>query len=307
MDKLIVLGLKEKKNSHKKFVWPGAKWKIGVIGFSGGLMRLPILILCVVIFSFCGKKSAGAETLFLGKDGCLLLLDAKSGSVEYTWNEKRCRTRFPACSTFKVALALMAFDSGTLHDEKQVLRWDGQKRMLDVWNRDQDAASWMRESVVWFSQRLTPLIGAPHVQKYLKDFHYGNEDLSGGLTEAWLHSPDSGKAALAISAYEQANFMRSLWSGQLHIKPESIALTKQITYLETSPQGYVLSGKTGSSFYGVDKKKRLGWFIGHLQKGDKAYILVTNFSDIEVPSETMFGGKRAKEIAKAFLASRQLW
>lgn len=270
-------------------------------------MRKLLFVFCCGFFSFCAKKTQTPADLFAGKNGCILLVNLKTGAPEQAWNAERCRERLPACSTFKVPLALMAFDSGVLRDEKQVLKWDGEKRLLDAWNRDHDAASWMQESVVWFSQRLTPQIGAARLSEYLKDFHYGNEDISGGLTDAWLHAPDSRKAALSISAYEQAEFMRAFWNNNLKIKPEAVALTKKITYLETSPAGYVLSGKTGSNFYGTDKKRRLGWFIGHLQKGGEAYIVVTNFSDAENPTEAMFGGKRAKEITKAFLNSQRLW
>ncbi len=269
-------------------------------------MRILLLTCCISILS-CGKKPATLTELFAGKDGCILVMNAKSGAFEHTWNAERCRVRFPACSTFKVPLALMAFDAGVLKDEKQVLKWDGTKRMLDAWNRDHNAATWMQESVVWFSQRLTPMLGEPRVKKYLHDFHYGNEDLSGGLTDAWLHSPDSGKTALSISAYEQVDFMRAFWKNRLQVSPAAVALTKQITFLEKSPKGYLFSGKTGSNFYGADKKKRLGWFIGHLEKDDEEYIVVTNFSDTETPSETMFGGKKAKEITKAFLESIRLW
>jgi beta-lactamase class D len=270
-------------------------------------MRLSILLFCCGVFFVCGKKSPDLGGLFAGKDGCLLLMNLKSGTMEQEWNPARCRERLPACSTFKVPLALMAFDSGILRDEKQLLRWDGKKRLLDAWNRDHNAATWMQESVVWFSQRLTPLIGAARIQEYLKDFHYGNEDLSGGVTDAWLHAPDSAKAALNISAYEQVEFMRAFWNNRLRVKPRAIALTKKITYLETSPAGFVLSGKTGSNFYDADKKKRLGWFIGHQQKNDQEYLVVTNFSDREDQAETIAGGRRAKEIAKAFLETRQLW
>jgi beta-lactamase class D len=270
-------------------------------------MRLLFCISLCATLTSCAKKPVTPAELFAGKDGCILLMDAKSGTFIKAWNEGRCRERFPACSTFKVPLALMAFDTDVLKDEKQVLKWDGEKRMLAAWDRDHNAATWMQESVVWFSQRLTPKLREARVKKYLRDFRYGNEDLSGGLTDAWLHAPDSDKAALRISAYEQAEFMKGLWTDRLKITPAAAALTKKITFFETSPQGYQLSGKTGSNFYGVDKKKRLGWFIGHLQKGAEEYIIVTNFSDTEIPAETMFGGKKAREITKAYLESIRLW
>jgi beta-lactamase class D len=234
-----------------------------------------LIFLCCVAVVFCSKKPLPTEQFFAGKNGCLLLMNAKSGVYEHVSNDARCRERLPACSTFKVPLALMAFDSGVLKDENQLWKWDGQKRMLDDWNRDHTAASWMQHSVVWFSQRLTPLIGQSRLQNYLKDFHYGNEDLAGGLTQAWLNEPDAAEPALRISAYEQAEFMRAFWQNRLKVKPSALALTQKITYLETSPAGYQLHGKTGSNFYTANRKKRLGWFIGHLEKGSEEYIVAT--------------------------------
>ncbi|MBS0619563.1 MAG: class D beta-lactamase [Spirochaetes bacterium] len=272
-------------------------------------MRALPLLFASILISSCGKKTPTAidNDLFAGKDGCLLLLNVKTDRVEYASNEARCRERFVACSTFKVALAVMAFDAGILKDETQTLRWDGEKRLLDIWNRDHNAATWMRDSVVWFSQRLTPKLKAARIQKYLRDFRYGNEDFSGGLTMAWLHAPDSNMPSLRISAYEQAEFMKALWTDRLPVARHATALTKKITFLEASPAGYRLSGKTGSNFYDNNQKKRLGWFIGHLQKDAAEYVVVVNFRDTEPARENEYGGKTAKAIAKSFLKSNGLW
>ena len=70
-----------------------------------------------------------------------------------------CKKRVSPASTFKVPLALMAFDAGILKDEGSGMKWDGTKTSRQEWNRDQTAASWMKYSVVWFSQRLTPQLG----------------------------------------------------------------------------------------------------------------------------------------------------
>jgi beta-lactamase class D len=54
-------------------------------------------------------------------------------------------------------------------------------------------------------------------------------------------------------------------------------ITKDITYLETSPKGFRLSGKTGSNAYDSNAKIRIGWFVAHIDNGSKEYIAVTNF------------------------------
>lgn len=238
--------------------------------------------------------------------GCFLLYDLQSKTFVKKSGEG-CQERLPACSTFKVPLALIAFDANILKDEKEVYKWDGVERMLPAWNKDHNAESWMKESVVWFSQRLTPKLGKKKVENYLRTFDYGNADLSSGLTDAWLHSPGNPSGSLSINAYEQVAFMEKLWTDKLPVSKRALDITKKITYLETSPNGYVLSGKTGSNFYDKEKKFQLGWFISHVQKGKEEYIAVTTISDLEPFELKTFGGFRSKELTKQFLAEAGLW
>jgi beta-lactamase class D len=268
-------------------------------------------LLALAILLGCATQKPAPETIpatdyFAGASGCFLLYNIKTQQFEKKTGD-HCETRYPACSSFKVPLAVMAFDSGVLKDEKQTLKWDGTKRMIDAWNKDHNAETWMRESVVWFSQELTPKMGKNKLQKYLKDFSYGNQDLSTGMTQAWLNSPSDKKGSLAINAYEQVEFMKNLWSNKLPVSERAMELTRQITYLETSPNGWRLSGKTGSNFYDAERRVRLGWFISHIQKGDASYIAVTTFSDLAPQSTDKFGGFVAKELTKKILADNQLW
>lgn len=238
--------------------------------------------------------------------GCFLLYNVKTQKIEKEVGDA-CQDRLPACSTFKVPLAVMAFDSKVLKDEKQVLKWDGKKRMHETWNKDHNGQTWMTDSVVWFSQKLTPKMGEKKFKKYLKDFNYGNQDVSTGITTAWLNSPSNPKGSLGVTAYEQVDFMKKLWMNELPVSKRSMELTRQITYLETSPKGFKLSGKTGSNFYDEDRKVQLGWFISHITNGEKEYIAVTNLSDLKPIETDKFGGFRAKMITKRMLEDSGLW
>lgn len=240
-------------------------------------------------------------------DGCFLLFNMKTGHIDKVIGDERCRKQLPACSTFKVPLAVMAFDSGILKDESVTLKWDGKKDSREESNRDHNAQTWMKQSIVWFSQRLTPKLGKKKIQKYLNDFDYGNKDLAAGIQQAWLVSPSDEGPALKISAYEQLEFMKKLWTSSLPASARSMQKTRDITYLETSPRGTKLSGKTGSNFYDKNHQIHLGWFISHIQNGNQEYITIANFTDL-VPVETAgFGGFRAKEITKKILADSDLW
>ena len=290
---------------------------------TGGILRrYSILVAVAISFVTCTEnvKALAAESAtpsqnernyFPQMKGCFLLYNMRKNTFDKVIGEGYCRERFVACSTFKIPLAVMAFDSGVLKDEDQTLKWDGKKGFLESHNQDHNARTWMRDSVVWFSRRLTLQIGVKKIESYLHAFHYGNEDFSGGLMDAWLVSPGDKGPALKVSAYEQVDFMKKLWRDQLPVSKRAMKITREISFLETSPQGFKLSGKTGSNYYGhdYDQEKRvgLGWFISHLEKGDQEYIVVARFSD-QIPVDAKkYGGLRAKQIVKDILSDQGLW
>ena len=253
------------------------------------------------------EKTVVKTGFFEGKSGCFLLYNMKTAKFDKVLGED-CSKRLPACSTFKVPLAIMAFDSGVLPGESFVLKWDGKKdRFRDEPNRDHNAKTWMRDSVVWFSQRITPQLGPKKLQRYLNDFNYGNKDFSQGIKTAWLTRPDSKIKGLEITAYEQVDFMARLWSDSLPVSKKSMDLTRQITFLEKSPKGFNFSGKTGSNFYDEARKQHFGWFVGHIENGKDEYIVVTNLSDLKPSDEPGYGGAKAKDLTKKILASQGLW
>lgn len=249
----------------------------------------------------------GGSAYFPQMDGCFLLYNMKTGAFEKVIGEARCRERFSPCSTFKVPLAVMVFDAGLLKDENEVLKWDGQKSSREVANHDHNAKTWMRDSIVWFSQRLTPLLGEAKLKEYLQGFHYGNEDIAAGMNWFWLVHPDAAGPALKISAYEQVDFMKALWTGHLPASPRAMQIARDLTYLGDSPKGFRLNGKTGSNYYGDNMKLRLGWFVVHIDDGKREYIAVTNFSDTAPAQDDASGGPKAREITWEILRDQGLW
>lgn len=247
------------------------------------------------------KKWSLTSQSFEDIDACFILYNLKTQKIEKLFGDARCRQREAPCSTFKVPLAAMAFDSGALKDETTLLKWDGTERGIAAWNRDHTALSWMRESVVWYSQQLTPKIGAKKINRYLKKFNYGNKDFSGGLQGAWLtpsgFMEEKVTNSLKINAYEQLDFLKKLWTNKLPVSQHATDLTKKLTFIETSPNGYILNGKTGSGFV-ENSQRRIGWFISHLQKGNEEYLSVMTFTDkAEGLEKEMFAGQQAKAIS----------
>lgn len=243
-----------------------------------------------------------------GKQACYLLYDMKKDAFVEQFNPERCKQQTSPCSTFKVPLAVMAFDDGVLKDANTLIKWDGKKRFRESWNHDQTASSWMKESVVWYSQIITKKMGRKKVQGYLTKFDYGNHDFSGGLTDAWLTSSsrEKVKSSVQISGYQQIEFLKKLWTSSLPASPRAMELTRQITFLENTPGGFKLSGKTGSGYSGPEFKGRLGWFVAHIEGNDQEYLVVSTFSD-ENGANQEYGGFYAKSAVISALKARGLY
>jgi len=273
--------------------------------FPALLAFLAVLGLLALIAAPGSRAHAAAgpdyAAIFRGRDGCFELYDMTRHRVVVRFGDKTCAERTSPCSTFKVPLSLMAFDAKIWKDEKVPIKWDGTKYSRDSWNGDQTPASWMSNSVVWVSQGLTPQLGMDRINGYLKKFAFGNQDMSGGLTKAWLMS------SLAVSPDEQIAFWKSWWQGKVGISKEATEITRRITLIETSENKWVLHGKTGSGSIGEKEPGdetgyQLGWFVGHVARGDDEYVFATRFADKEKDITHGPAGWTAREMTKEILA-----
>lgn len=231
---------------------------------------------------------------FKGQSGCFLLFDQTQDNVITQYHPTRCAQRFSPNSTFKIPLSLMAFDQ-RLINQKSIFRWDGKDKgglATQNWNQDQTPYMWLKNSVVWVSQALVAKLGHNNIKNYLDKFNYGNQDNS--APNFWLDS------SLTISADEQLAFMKAWLSGKLPVSKEAMLRTKENMYLETSPHGWKLYGKTGTG-------KQQGWFIGFIEKANHLYVFVLNFSDNQPAITSDAAGPRAKEKVKALLSKMNLF
>lgn len=226
-----------------------------------------------------------AATLLLGLAGgaqartiCTIVADAKTSEV--LLEEGDCRARVTPASTFKIPLALMGFDAGVLEEpHAPVLSW--KKGEPDwggaAWKRPTDPAAWMKHSVVWYSQRITPQIGAAQLTRYATAFGYGNADFSGdrgknnGLERAWISS------SLKISPQEQIAFLTRFVNGKLPVKPKAMADTLAIIEEAGVVDGWRLKGKTGGAFPrkpdgSLDRLQGWGWFVGWADKAERKLV-----------------------------------
>lgn len=254
------------------------------------IMKKCIFFLCSLILS--ANNALAAESCFIVKENSFIIK-----------SEGDCDKRYSPCSSFKIALALMGYDSGILKDEVHP-QWSfkpGYEAFLESWKGLQNPTTWMKNSCVWYSQVLTPKLGMKKIHYYLKKFNYGNQDFSGdkgqnnGLTHAWLSS------SLEISPEEQTVFLDNLLTNKLSVSQYAQSMTRNIVYVEDLSYGWKLYGKTGSGLLlNADRTKKLeikhGWFIGWIEKGNRKIIFANHILDDK--KEEKHAGQRAKEQAK---------
>ncbi len=204
-------------------------------------------------------------------------------------------------SSFKVPLALIGYDSGILQDEnlpawpyrEEYAAWD------ELWKRTTTPTTWMRDSVVWYSQELTRRLGVKRFQEYVDRFDYGNRDLTGhpgrgdGLTTAWLST------SLRISASEQVAFIRRLVRGELPVSPSATARTMAIM-TTVQVDGWSISGKTGTGLRRLadgtnDRNRQVGWFVGWARRDGRTLVFARLIEDERPEQARVRAGWRARD------------
>jgi beta-lactamase class D len=115
---------------------------------------------------------------------CTAIADASSGEVVVQRGE--CKKQVTPASTFKIAISLMAYDSGFLKDAytPELPYQPGYPDWLASWKYPTNPQKWMNDSVVWFSQKVTQSLGKEHFAAYTRKFEYGNADVSAGVLKS---------------------------------------------------------------------------------------------------------------------------
>jgi beta-lactamase class D len=238
----------------------------------GDFMTFPFLLLAVLASS--GAASAGES------QSCFLLFDEKDGSIAREPSEA-CSTRVTPASTFKIPHALAALDAKVVEGAHETFPYDGSSLPFERWKHDHDLASAMRDSVVWYFQRIADRLGVERERSYLKAFEYGNQDASGPLTSFWLGS------SLQISPEEQLAFLRRFFERKLPVREDAVRTVREILvqppggivnalgehpFAAPWPDGTTLYAKTGRA---EDAGRTVGWLVGRVVRGDRGWIFVS--------------------------------
>jgi beta-lactamase class D len=225
-----------------------------------------------------GFNAAHAQDLsgfFKGTQGAFVLYDLKSNRY-VRYNEQRCQERFSPKSTFKIPNSLIGLETGVIRDAEFVIQWDREKYPPQTdwnqepfihWGKDQTLRSAIKYSVLWYYRELALRVGDQQMKKYVTAFDYGNKDVSGRVDNFWLNG------RLKISADEQVEFLKALYTGRLPVSERSRGIVKDILVLERTPT-YTLSAKTGGG--PIAEGVYIGWFVGYLETKGNVYFFAIN-------------------------------
>ena len=161
-------------------------------------------------------------------------------------------------------------------------QYDGTETTMVAWKRDHDLASAMRNSVVWYFQRLAEGLGPEREREYLRRFAYGNQDVSGPLTQFWLGS------SLQISPREQLDFLQKFFGNRLPVSADAARIVRDIL---VQPRDHIVNAlgehpmgapwpaatnvwaKTGAA---TDKSGApVTWLVGRIERGGRGWLFVS--------------------------------
>lgn len=256
------------------------------------LIARPISNKVAFDFGSSNIKEEDLHSYFGDYTGTFVLYDLEEDTYSI-YNKSHALKRTSPNSTYKLYSALFALDAETITSEYSKCTWDGTIYPFEAWNQDQTLTSAMHYSVNWYFQDLDATLGTAKLATYLKKLSYGNEDLSGGTNSFWLNS------SLKISPLEQVQLLTAFYKQDLDFNPKDIATLKQAIKISESPT-YLLSGKTGTGR--INNKDISGWFIGYIEKSDKAYIFTSH-----ITSKDDADGSHAAEIALSILKDKGLY
>ena len=230
-----------------------------------------------------------------GADGTFVLYHPRTGLTEQ-YHPERAAIRYCPASTFKVYNALVALETGAVRDVDSLHAWDGQERVLPIWNRDHSLRSGIRYSTVWLFQRLARDIDREAYATAFAKTPYGNAAVGADISTFWLDG------SLRISADEQVRFLDHLRRGETGFaKAHEDSVYAMVPLLGSGVvdgEPYRLLGKTG---WGMpDGEPEIGWLVGYLERGGDTLVYAMNSE--EVSDYDIVGGR--ERIVRSILGLR---
>jgi len=256
--------------------------------------RVPSFLV-LLLASFTGFVVPLKAGPVVDTNAATLVRDFRGGRILF--QQGAVDERHSPCSSFKIPIALMGFDAGVLRGPHEP-RIDYRPEFQAGREADKipvDPSSWLRNSVVWYSQQTTLKLGKERFEKYLRAFRYGNGDATGhpgkgdGLTQSWLMS------SLQISPREQVGFLFDFLEHRLPVSQKAAGLALETIPTYPGEGGWEVHGKSGAGYLTardgtVTLDRPLGWFVGWAEKGPRRVV----FARFEAGAEKaglIYGGR----------------
>lgn len=227
------------------------------------------------------------------------------------WSDTATIQRYSPCSTFKIAVAIIALECGVISPGDSTRSWSGKKYWNAAWNKDQDLKSAMHSSCVWYFRKLVDEIGQERMQAALQKLGYGNADISdwaGKLSPDGANAVNSGEetelrgfwlnSSLMISPPEQVAALERIFGPNSTFSAANLAALKEATLVhEDAAAGIRIYGKTGTS--DTPEQAMHGWFTGFAETpaGPLYFCLYLGRGLGGGADDTPISGPIAKELA----------
>ncbi|GGB08904.1 class D beta-lactamase [Puia dinghuensis] len=249
------------------------------------------IILIPVFFTACSTNNVTVDESLknyfdsAGIKGCFGLYD--NGQGHFTiYNLPRFRdSAYAPGATFDILQSLIAFQTGTLKDDKALLiitdtsiadlAHPGQKTVLRRGVTVTEAFRTISLTNDAVFNRIADSLGKDSVKKWVDSLQYGNKDLNG---------PDSTweDYRLKITSDEQLGLVKKLYFDQLPFFKRSHELVRAMMSTEGN-SNYNLSYKIGRVSYADGHV--LGWVLGWIEENKHPYFFVLNFESSNGPMD----------------------
>ncbi|MGN0004278.1 MAG: class D beta-lactamase [Sphingobacterium composti] len=266
-------------------------------------MRYYLLLILFLFLScdFHGKPKRSEEfkneiEKILAKQdlkGTVLVFDAKNKTY-YSNNFKLAEKGYLPASTFKIVNSIIALETNVLKDENDSLKWDGQKRAFESWQKDMTVREAFQASCLPCYQEVARRIGVKRMKSYLNKLHLNNMDVNEStIDNFWIE----GKSR--ITPVEQIDFLQRFYTKKLPILNSTYDKMLRVFEKERTSE-YIYFGKTGWS---QDNNHNNGWFVGMIDKKPNVYYFALNVEPNDQKNTSKFAAGRelaTREILKLF-------
>ncbi len=211
-------------------------------------------------------------------EGCFALMNNATGNFTvYNFERYKDSAYLPA-STFKIVNSLIGLQTGRIVNDSMIIKWDGQKRWNDDWNKDINMYQAFRVSAVPYYQEVARRIGKDTMQYWLDSLKYGAKSLTSlfkiksPVDSFWLDN------TLKVTPDQNLGLVKKLYFNELPFFKTYQEMVKNAMLFESTTL-YRLGYKTGWGF--TEKNHSIGWITGWIEENNHPYFFVLN---IESPN-----------------------